>query len=40
MKILHIGWGFRPWRGGGLIEYTEDLMETQVKGIIPLPKSL
>jgi len=31
MKILHIGWGFRPWRGGGLIEYTEDLMETQAK---------
>lgn len=28
MKIFHIGWGFRPWRGGGLIEYTEDLMET------------
>lgn len=29
MKVLHIGWGFRPWRGGGLIEYTEDLMNTQ-----------
>lgn len=29
MKILHIGWGFQPWRGGGLIEYAEDLMEIQ-----------
>jgi glycosyltransferase involved in cell wall biosynthesis len=29
MKILHVGWGFRPWRGGGLIEYAEDLMEIQ-----------
>ena len=29
MKVLHIGWGFRPWRGGGLIEYTEDLMNIQ-----------
>lgn len=31
IKVLHIGWGFRPWRGGGLIEYAEDLMESQVK---------
>ncbi len=31
MKVLHIGWGFRPWRGGGLIEYVEDLMEAQAK---------
>lgn len=30
MKVLHIGWGFIPWRGGGLIEYTEDLMHAQV----------
>lgn len=29
MRILHIGWGFRPWRGGGLISYAEDLMEAQ-----------
>lgn len=29
MKVLHIGWGFRPWRGGGLIEYAEDLMSIQ-----------
>ncbi len=27
MKILHIGWGYQPFRGGGLIEYAEDLME-------------
>jgi len=31
MKVLHIGWGFRPWRGGGLIEYTEDLMDIQAR---------
>jgi glycosyltransferase involved in cell wall biosynthesis len=30
MKVLHIGWGFRPWREGGLIEYAEDLMNIQV----------
>lgn len=29
MKVLHIGWGFIPWRGGGLIEYAEDLMNIQ-----------
>lgn len=29
MRVLHIGWGFKPWRGGGLIEYTEDLMDAQ-----------
>lgn len=29
MKVLHIGWGFRPWREGGLIEYAEDLMSIQ-----------
>jgi glycosyltransferase involved in cell wall biosynthesis len=29
MKVLHIGWGFKPWRGGGLIEYAEDLMNIQ-----------
>lgn len=31
IKILHIGWGFRPYRGGGLIEYAEDLMEIQAQ---------
>lgn len=31
LKVLHIGYGFYPWRGGGLIEYAEDLMEEQVK---------
>lgn len=30
MKVLHVGWGFRPWRSGGLIEYAEDLMNIQV----------
>jgi glycosyltransferase involved in cell wall biosynthesis len=29
MKILHIGYGFQPFRYGGLIVYAEDLMETQ-----------
>jgi glycosyltransferase involved in cell wall biosynthesis len=29
MKVLHVGWGFIPWRVGGLIEYTEDLMCAQ-----------
>lgn len=29
MRILHIGYGFRPWRGGGLIAYAEDVMEAQ-----------
>lgn len=30
MRILHAGYGFRPWRNGGLIEYAEDLMDAQV----------
>ena len=29
MRILHAGWGFRPWRGGGLISYAEDVMDAQ-----------
>jgi glycosyltransferase involved in cell wall biosynthesis len=29
MRILHVGWGFRPWRGGGLIAYAEDVMDAQ-----------
>lgn len=31
MRILHIVWGFSPLRGGGLIEYAEDIMEEQTK---------
>ena len=31
MRVLHIGYGFRPWRSGGLIEYAEDLMAAQVE---------
>lgn len=30
MRILHVGWGFWPWRVGGLIHYAEDLMAAQV----------
>jgi glycosyltransferase involved in cell wall biosynthesis len=31
VNILHVGWGFRPWRPGGLIAYAEDLMSAQVR---------
>ena len=31
MRILHVGWGFTPWRGGGLIRYAEDVMEGQAR---------
>jgi glycosyltransferase involved in cell wall biosynthesis len=31
VRILHAGWGFRPWRPGGLIAYAEDLMAAQVR---------
>ncbi len=31
MRILHTGWGFRPWRTGGLIAYAEDLMQAQAE---------
>jgi glycosyltransferase involved in cell wall biosynthesis len=31
MRVLHIGWGFSPWRPGGLIAYAEDLMDAQVE---------
>jgi glycosyltransferase involved in cell wall biosynthesis len=31
MRILHVGSGFRPWRRGGLVAYTEDLMDEQVR---------
>jgi glycosyltransferase involved in cell wall biosynthesis len=29
VRILHLGWGFSPWRPGGLIYYAEDLMRAQ-----------
>lgn len=29
MRVLHVGWGFSPWRSGGLIDYAEDLMASQ-----------
>jgi glycosyltransferase involved in cell wall biosynthesis len=29
VRILHVGWGFSPWRPGGLIYYAEDLMAAQ-----------
>jgi glycosyltransferase involved in cell wall biosynthesis len=29
MRVLHVGWGFRPWRDGGLIAYVEDVMAGQ-----------
>lgn len=31
MRVLHVGWGFWPWRVGGLIHYAEDLMAAQVE---------
>ena len=31
MRILHLGWGFSPWRRGGLINYAEDLMAAQAE---------
>jgi glycosyltransferase involved in cell wall biosynthesis len=31
MRILHVGWGFTPWRRGGLIEYAEDVMAAQTR---------
>jgi glycosyltransferase involved in cell wall biosynthesis len=30
VRLLHVGSGFRPWRQGGLVAYTEDLMAAQV----------
>lgn len=29
--MLHVGWGFTPWRRGGLIQYAEDLMSYQAQ---------
>src|SRR5215210_4367931 len=31
VQILHVGWGFSPWRPGGLIYYAEDLMAAQAR---------
>ena len=31
MRILHLGWGFTPWRSGGLIRYAEDVMALQAR---------
>jgi glycosyltransferase involved in cell wall biosynthesis len=31
MRIMHVGWGFFPIMTGGLIEYTDDLMQQQLK---------
>jgi glycosyltransferase involved in cell wall biosynthesis len=31
MRILHVGFGIRELRGGGLIEYAEDLMQAQAE---------
>jgi glycosyltransferase involved in cell wall biosynthesis len=32
MRILHVGWGFTPWRvRDGLISYSEDLMASQAE---------
>jgi glycosyltransferase involved in cell wall biosynthesis len=31
MRILHLGWGFIPFRYGGLAEYAEDLMHAQAE---------
>lgn len=31
MRILRVAWWKRPYRGGGLIEYVEDIMEEMVK---------
>lgn len=31
MRILHLGWGFKPWAWGGYIDYVEDLMLEQAK---------
>ncbi len=31
MRVLHAGWGYQPFRGGGLIAYAEDVMRAQVR---------
>jgi glycosyltransferase involved in cell wall biosynthesis len=30
-RVLHVGWGFYPWRPGGLILYAQDLMAAQLE---------
>ena len=30
MRVLHVGYGFRPFHEGGLVAYAEDLMEAQL----------
>ena len=30
MRVLHVGSGLRPMRGGGIVAYVEDLMDAQV----------
>jgi glycosyltransferase involved in cell wall biosynthesis len=30
LNILHVAWGFYPWRKGGLILYARDLMKEQI----------
>jgi hypothetical protein len=30
MRVLHVGFGFRPWIVNGLVTYLNDLMQTQV----------
>lgn len=29
LGVLHVGWGFTPWLGGGLVAYAQGLMEAQ-----------
>ena len=31
LRVLQVGWGFHPWRVGGLILYAEDLMAALVE---------
>jgi len=31
VRILHAGWGFQPWRTGGLIAYAEGVMRPQAE---------
>lgn len=31
MRILHLLWGFSPWREGGLVKYTDDIMYAQAE---------
>jgi glycosyltransferase involved in cell wall biosynthesis len=31
VRVLHVGFGFRPWRSGGLIAYVEDVVRAQAR---------